>query len=542
MSNTDHYKILHEYKSEDQYLVMNEVTRDLLLKKTLKIYDIDVFRWLSHNHNKHIPNIVDYKESEGTLIVTEQFIAGTTLDEYVSKMRPSEKELISLFTEICDGLTFLHSAPKPIIHRDLKVSNILVTDDGTVKIIDYDAAKTYKAGEMTDTVLIGTEGSAAPEQYGFAQSDPRTDIFALGVLIKKLSGDNSHLNKIASKASNLDPNNRYQSAEALKRALLSKDYNPLIVPITPIAITSILIVVLITLNAPNKTNNILPTTTDSYMSESVESESNASSSDLSMETIDDSAVVMDPSASSVAETSIDIQQSTSVQVGGNSNPGTNPIQSASTVPSSAPAQTAGEPAENTTAASSSASSAQTTVETTSIRDTQAYSIVYYYTIEGYNYPGDYLSYEDIIARTWNSSIITPESEYRAALDSIVAEYGIDFRQRAYENAYFLARYPSNGYDMIMNSGYSEARIRSVLSNARFTQSEIDYACSQFDWNQEAVYYCNYLTIRPHSGGPYSWDRAVQLCIEEAWFTQEQAEAAATQVGFTNDIPPWLYSQ
>ena len=67
-------------------------------------------------------------------------------------------------SEICDGLLFLHAAEPPIIHRDIKAENILIDRTGCVKIIDYDAAKMYHKGKNRDTVLIGTEGSAAPEQ------------------------------------------------------------------------------------------------------------------------------------------------------------------------------------------------------------------------------------------------------------------------------------------------------------------------------------------------------------------------------------------
>lgn len=550
MNDLDHYKTLHEYKNEDQFLVMNEVTGDICVRKTLKIYDIDVFRWLSLNHNKHIPTIFDYKESDGVLIVTEQFIAGTTLDEYIKKYTPNEKELVRILCDVCDGLTFLHTAPKPIIHRDLKESNILITDDGTVKIIDYDAAKTYKSGEITDTVLIGTEGSAAPEQYGFAQSDPRTDVFALGVLIKKLCAENSRLNKIAVKATNLDPNNRYQSAAALKRALRLPGYNPLIIPIGLSSLGAVLVLFAVLMN--------LPKTPDRNMF-AIQGENELVVQDASQVTpleipslnIDiDSTTESKESAeiadqSQTEDTTTDLE-SVSIEQSDASND-----QTASSAPIStteqttSPVQTNNSSTDNTTPESSTASTTENTTvqttETSSVTYQQAYNCVYYVAIESDNPSSTYRSYEGIISRCLSTSAGIPESDFRAALDSIVAEYGIDFYQRAYESAYYLMRRPySYQSDMTLNIGYSEAKIRDCLSTAQFTQFEIDYACSQFDWNQEAVYYCNYLTIRPHSGGPYSWDQAVQLSVEEAWFTQEQAEAAATQVGFTNDIPEWIY--
>ena len=83
--------------------------------------------------------------------------------------------------QICNGVKVLHE--NTIVHRDLKPENILIDSKGCIKIIDYDAAKIYSWGKNEDTFLLGTAGYAAPEQYGIVQSDMRTDIYALGVLI-----------------------------------------------------------------------------------------------------------------------------------------------------------------------------------------------------------------------------------------------------------------------------------------------------------------------------------------------------------------------
>lgn len=523
MNMENQYKILHEYKNEEQYLVMNEVTGEVFLKKTLHTYDIDVFRWLSLNHDVHIPNIVEYCESDNELIVTEQFISGMTLDEYIAQKAPTEKDRIRILCELCDGLTFLHGAPKPIIHRDLKGSNILITDDGTVKIIDYDAAKTYKTGELTDTVLIGTEGSAAPEQYGFGQSDPRTDIFALGILIKKIIPDNSKLNKIAVKATNLDPANRYQSTEELKKAIQSAKNRHMMIPIALSSAGAILIMVAILMNIPGSTSDTVSVIPDEpveqYVITSTEASTNTDPEETT-ESKESTEATPSEETSSLQALTPAVQNTTSSQ----SNTG---AQSDDT-----PAPATEEAGESTTS--------QTATETSSMTYQTAYEHVYYYALESHNTPGYYLSYEGIITSCLDTSVGLPESELRTALDSIVSEYGIDFNQRAYDNAYHMIRTSGIVTDMTINVGYGEAKLRDRLSTAQFTQAEIDYACSQFDWDQEAVYYANYLTIRPHSGGPYSWDQAVSLSMEEGWFTQEQAEAAATELGFSNDLPEWIY--
>ena len=97
--------------------------------------------------------------------------------------------------------------------------------EGTVKIIDYDAAKTYKQDSPGDTTCLGTDGWAAPEQYGFMQSDPRTDVYAVGVMIKEVFKDNPKIQLIAARASSFAPSDRYETAEQLKIALKKRRVN-----------------------------------------------------------------------------------------------------------------------------------------------------------------------------------------------------------------------------------------------------------------------------------------------------------------------------
>ena len=215
-------------------IVMDPVTERLYYKKILSVYSVPVFRFLQQQHHKNIPGIKVFWKEEGNLVVIEEFIQGRTLDQILDssteglratgdKIDFEEKKRILL--EICDGLEFLHSANTPIIHRDIKASNIMIADDGTVKIIDYDAAKQYVPNKEKDTVLIGTQGVAAPEQYGFGQSDERTDIYALGKLIQRMLPDSKYALKIAEKATKLEPDARYKSVREM-RLQIEKLWNP----------------------------------------------------------------------------------------------------------------------------------------------------------------------------------------------------------------------------------------------------------------------------------------------------------------------------
>ena len=203
-------------------IVRDVPTGRLFYRKELAVYNLQVFSWLKDHRNRSVPRIDSFREEEGKLIVIEEYVQGRTLENLLEEGEDPLpfRERIRILTEICDGLSFLHSAEPPIIHRDLKASNIMLTEDGVVKIIDYDAAKVYVSGEKKDTVLMGTHGIAAPEQYGFAPSDVRTDIYGLGKLVERLLQGNVDADRVVERATHIDPKKRYASASQIREQIL----------------------------------------------------------------------------------------------------------------------------------------------------------------------------------------------------------------------------------------------------------------------------------------------------------------------------------
>ncbi len=204
-------------------IVRDNASGRLYYRKRLSFYNPDVFAWLKVHKSRYVPRIETFWQDGEDLIVIEELIQGKTLEEVLEESEKGEdlsfQERIRILTELCDGLTFLHSADPPIIHRDLKASNIMLSEDGVVKIIDYDAAKLYVRGQKRDTQLIGTQGTAAPEQYGFGASDARTDIYALGKLLSRMLPDNADAIRIAARATNIDPARRYAAAAQIREPI-----------------------------------------------------------------------------------------------------------------------------------------------------------------------------------------------------------------------------------------------------------------------------------------------------------------------------------
>lgn len=208
-------------------LVQNVDTGKVYVKKTLDHYDKEVFEAIRDSHFQGIPVIKELIEADDTLIVIEDYISGHSLDELIETKCFSEEETIKVITTLCDILEPIHSHIPPMIHRDIKGTNVILSNDGKIYLIDFDASKKVMEGRTRDTDLLGTEEYAAPEQYGFRQSDQRTDIYALGILMNKLltgifPSEEKYqgvLAPIITKATSLDPLNRYQNVQSLKAAL-----------------------------------------------------------------------------------------------------------------------------------------------------------------------------------------------------------------------------------------------------------------------------------------------------------------------------------
>lgn len=230
------YKIISALNEEHKvYLVQSALSGKVYVQKILDVYNIRVYEYLYRNPVAGIPRLINYYEDGNQLIVIEEYISGTSLQEKIDNSDLSVSDIRSYMIMLCNILEALHSMTPPIIHRDIKPSNIIITSYNYAMLLDFNAAKQFSGQNESDTVLIGTPGYAAPEQYGFGSSSPKTDIYSLGVVLREMLGSITpafdiapilqRLNLIADKCTQMTPAARYQSVAELKNAV-SQPYYP----------------------------------------------------------------------------------------------------------------------------------------------------------------------------------------------------------------------------------------------------------------------------------------------------------------------------
>ncbi len=139
--------------------------------------------------HQNLPRIYEQFADNGRLYLVMDFIEGETLESMLGKVRgsvlPSEK-ILDIGIQLCTVLEYLHTRQPPIIFRDLKPANIMLTPQGQVYLIDFGIARLFKPGQVKDTAALGSSGYAAPEQYGKAQTTPRADMYSLGATLHQL--------------------------------------------------------------------------------------------------------------------------------------------------------------------------------------------------------------------------------------------------------------------------------------------------------------------------------------------------------------------
>ena len=194
--------------------------------------EMEIMKKMADRKLSGIPKAYRIFEENGEVYLVREYIEGMSLAQMVlQKGGISEAEIYRLSRKICQTAEQFQNPDEPMIHRDIKPENIVVTPGGEVVFIDFGTMRSYKKDGSRDTFVVGTRGTAAPEQYGYTQTDQRTDVYAIGQTMLYMVSESYEMNqlsecavsrrmkKIIEKACSFEPDKRYGDAAQLRRAV-----------------------------------------------------------------------------------------------------------------------------------------------------------------------------------------------------------------------------------------------------------------------------------------------------------------------------------
>lgn len=194
--------------------------------------EMEILQKLTEMGLTGIPKAYRIFEENGGVYFLREYIEGTPLSQMVmQKGGIQERELCKISLKICQAVENFQKLEDPMIHRDIKPENIVVTPTGETVFIDFGTMRSYKKDSQRDTFVVGTRGTAAPEQYGYRQTDQRTDVYAIGQTMLYMVTESYELDqlseckisrklkKIIEKACSFEPDKRYADAAELRKAI-----------------------------------------------------------------------------------------------------------------------------------------------------------------------------------------------------------------------------------------------------------------------------------------------------------------------------------
>ena len=233
------YECLKESEDSSTFLVKETATGILCVLKwgrnrqaEFLRNEMEIMKKMADRKLSGIPKAYRIFEENGEVYLVRGYIEGMSLAQMVlQKGGISEAEICRISRKICQTAEQFQNPDEPMIHRDIKPENIVVTPGGEVVFIDFGTMRSYKKDGSRDTFVVGTRGTAAPEQYGYTQTDQRTDVYAIGQTMLYMVSESYEMNqlsecavsrrmkKIIEKACSFEPDKRYGDAAQLRRAV-----------------------------------------------------------------------------------------------------------------------------------------------------------------------------------------------------------------------------------------------------------------------------------------------------------------------------------
>ena len=216
-------RVLKESPRSNVRLIRHRATGERFILRQFT-GNAEVYQKLLSISCPNLPRTLEVAVKGQENLVLEEYIQGDTLGFLLRDALFSPEETRRIAAQLCQALWVLHSMAA--VHRDIKPENVILRGSDAV-LIDFDAARLHKPEHETDTQILGTTGFAAPEQYGLSQSDTRTDIYSLGILINvMLTGEHpskklaeGHMGRVVERCTRVTPRKRYKNVLRVMEAL-----------------------------------------------------------------------------------------------------------------------------------------------------------------------------------------------------------------------------------------------------------------------------------------------------------------------------------
>ena len=216
-------EIIGQFESNGHYLAIDQARERVGVLKILNKGNTSVYDFLMNHPHRNLCTIFDYWAEDDMIFVFEEYLSGRTLEDVYMKEGLSEEKAVDVLCQICDGLSVLHTSNPVIVHKDLKLANVMIDTSGCVKIIDFDISRVHRVAADRDTTPYGTVPYASPEHFGFGQTNEKSDQYAIGQMMRKMGLEYGRFAKIIQKTTEILPEKRYKNVMELKQDLMGKN-------------------------------------------------------------------------------------------------------------------------------------------------------------------------------------------------------------------------------------------------------------------------------------------------------------------------------
>lgn len=236
---SDKYQILHSLDNNQKVFLAKFNNREYRVVKLVERHMLNpsYIGALLELDAPNVSNIFFIEPFEDFYIIVKEYVEGITLYQYIEEEDVLDEDYcIRITLQLIESLDYLHNLETHLIYRDIQPKNVIIDDRGQPVLIDTESIRMFDESKSQDTVMIGTAGFIAPEQFGYNQSSVQTDIFSLGALMyysltgNTMSADaantmnqnpgiSKRLGKIIVKMSRFSPSERYQSFAPIKKEL-----------------------------------------------------------------------------------------------------------------------------------------------------------------------------------------------------------------------------------------------------------------------------------------------------------------------------------